>query len=245
MLRVEDQDLPASIRQLPDRSMKLKIIATFWGPTDEHWLYRYENYFRGHFHDECQKFQWQALKQQWTAESAAITHTTIIAVAQTLAKLKSSTKSHLRGIVREEVLPNGDAVSINQSIEFVARLWLMLNVRTAPRTLTPGTPFIRWPDDCSLSELIAQQFPGAMETFGDLAGSEKMDLRLEVTLTAPNLIKWSGVRLEWTACLADHLRHDREHRVVRVFPYRECIMGMLTTQRKAEAENSDSRCATF
>ncbi|OSS54644.1 hypothetical protein B5807_01830 [Epicoccum nigrum] len=97
----------------------------------------------------------------------------------------------------------GDRDAVSRSLEIAARLWLGVNVCSRAISVGPSNPkdsCIAWPDNRSLSLVIAEQF----ERKAVAAIDE--DVSLDASLTAVELIRKRGVQIRWTDSLVEHLK---------------------------------------
>ena len=203
----------------PSPNVRAEIVEVFWREGIPVNLASYDAYFRHCYYDEIQKFHIQSGRPRHRDISALPDHKDIILLARHLSRHGELHKEALQTSVHDELFPQASMDVISQVIELVLRLWLMMNVRTSLKIQTPGTPSIPWRDNACLFEFVKHQFPAASETVAGNTTLQSPDFAFEVTLTAPNLVKYSGVNIEWTACLADHLRYDRGRRILRLFKY--------------------------
>lgn len=105
--------------------------------------------------------------------------------------------------VTEDRYLTADRKAVLRSVELAARLWLGVNICSRTISLGPSNPndtCIAWPEDRSLSQLVAEQFERKAVTAID------DDLTLDMSLTAVELMKKRGVRVRWTESLLDHLK---------------------------------------
>ncbi|KAL8747778.1 MAG: hypothetical protein Q9190_000384 [Brigantiaea leucoxantha] len=228
--------------QLPKDTTKIAIAQSFWNWPACGNLQQFEAFFQGHYHDECQKFYWQICSKSWVGPQGAVTsHQDIVKVAQLLSLEAGRSRGALRLCTKQMLFPSASDEAVQQSIELVIRLSLMLNVRTSMKSLSPATPAVHWNDQSTMEEVVQLQFGSSSLPKLKYGEGGVLDLPFEVAFTAPNLKRWSGVTVEWTACLADHLRHDHEHRAIRIFPYRQCIVALLKGQEVCNEGNHSSQ----
>lgn len=122
--------------------------------------------------------------------------------------------------------PNS-ARSIGAALDYVARLLVMVDI---------GDQFVRgfgarlervvWAHG-NLQGTINSHFSGQIDL-------SDLDVRLERTFTAQNLVKLAGLRISWTADLAAHLLLDEEQKTVYIFHH----VTFLECQRKRYAPNT-------
>jgi hypothetical protein len=112
--------------------------------------------------------------------------------------------------------------SINRTIDLSLRLWLVLNIRDDD--FAPGVHSIQWDDSKSLQAFIASQFPKP-RLFKEF--SEKMfDFVLPDNFTIVKLKRYSGIKIDWTYDLSEHLDLDKDHRILKVFPLKAYMYGL-------------------
>lgn len=117
-----------------------------------------------------------------------------------------------------------DELSANRSLDLIIRLWLMLNTREPESRLHASqTPLVLWAPNRSFSTFIDQTFPKSRWAI------EAREGRLHPSFTVIFMTEICSLKLEWTNCLADHLRLDRRRKVLRVFAYKAFIAGHLDT----------------
>jgi hypothetical protein len=125
---------------------------------------------------------------------------------------------------------SGDMTAAGQGTELVMRLWLMMNVRDARSSLhAPQTPVLGWEDQQTVQDLVTSAFPTSRWNI------EAKDSRLHPSFTATFMVNICGLKLEWTDCLADHLRLDRRVNALRVFSYKEVLQAHLQMHNVAKA----------
>jgi hypothetical protein len=112
-----------------------------------------------------------------------------------------------------------------RSIELALRLCLTINVQSADVTLGPtksnAIP-IQWEDEIALDQLVRAQFPPSQ-----YAAESSKEYRIDPGFTAPFLAGISGIRIEWTDNLAEHLWYNRNRRAVKVYEHKICLIHHL------------------
>jgi hypothetical protein len=206
----------------PDSPAQLTIIERFWKqiiPKSSLDIYR--PYF-WYYKVESQRLQFGLSIQQWQSSAlAATTHEDILCIVDVLSSKRDLRRPQIRDQLRER-FPEAGGQAINWSIDLALRLWLMLNVRDEAFSLhAPQTPSIQWDDWTTLLDFVEHQFPTATRSY------ERRNMQFDHTFTAVNIVRYSGLRIEWTTSLADHLRLDRRRRVLRIFPFKHCLQSHL------------------
>jgi hypothetical protein len=121
---------------------------------------------------------------------------------------------------------SADEKSTSLVVDLVLRLWLMLNVRTPLLSLqAPQTPLLRWEDAETLSTFISRTFPKSRWEI------EAKTSRLSPSFNAAFMVNVCGLKIEWTNCLADHLRLDRRVNALRVFSYKTVVSAHVDTYK--------------
>jgi hypothetical protein len=121
---------------------------------------------------------------------------------------------------------SADEKSTSLVVDLILRLWLMLNVRTPLLSLqAPQTPLLRWEDAETLTNLLSRTFPKSRWEI------DAKTSRLSPSFNAAFMVNVCGLKIEWTDCLADHLRLDRRVNALRVFSYKIVVSAHLDTYR--------------
>jgi hypothetical protein len=124
------------------------------------------------------------------------------ALGKVNAKKKETNGTHRLEAMEEE--------NVDNTINLVARLYLMLNVRASEPTLTTGRTKLQWTNGSPRSFLL-NQFKHS-ELLHDIS------VKFEKTFTARNIEHIAGIGIYWTDNLADHLRMlDAEDKTVAIF----------------------------
>jgi len=109
--------------------------------------------------------------------------------------------------------------SIDRTIDLSLRLWLILNIRDDD--FAPGTHSIQWNETQSLQTFIADQFPRP-RLLKEL--SDKIfDFVLPDNFTMVKLKRYSGIKVDWTFDLSQHLELDSDHRILKIFPLKHYL----------------------
>jgi hypothetical protein len=224
----------SSLVNPPGPGYETVIVKQFWAkdiPQGKAEAYR--PYFR-YYATECRRLRLGRLRLGISNElgqssaMVATTHGDILFIVSKLPLEKDLSRPDLRASLRRH-FPNGDDIGINRSIDFALRVWLTMNVREeCYRMQTPQTPTIQWDDESTLVNFIAQNFPEATTTASSL--------QLDHTFTAANINRLSGIDIEWTPCLADHLRFDKRRRSLRIYPFKQVLLDHLQLWEGTESE---------
>ena len=112
-----------------------------------------------------------------------------------------------------------DKSALNGIIDLALRLWLTLNIRD--RKFAFATHSIQWDDDTSLQAFVAKQFPEPR--LQRELGEKMFDFVLPDDFTVVKLRRYSGVKVDWTTSLNEHLDWDRKHRTLKVYPLKSYV----------------------
>jgi hypothetical protein len=215
----------------PGPDCEAAIVKQFWvkdippGKAES-----YRSYFR-YYSTECRRLGLGVSKELGISKESTLvarTHEDILLIVYKLATEKDLCRPNLRASLRRH-FPNGDDIAVNRSIDFALRVWLTMNVREECYSLqTPRTPTIQWDDTSTLVDFIARNFPQATTT--------SSSLQLDHTFTAANINRLSGIDIEWTPCLADHLRVDQRRRLLRIYPFKQILLDHLQLWEGIESE---------
>ena len=121
---------------------------------------------------------------------------------------ESLAKTHFRNQADER---------INITIDLALRLWLTMNIKQ--RGVTPVVRDNPWNDKSDLSAFVRAQFPGPKV-------GHDINAPLVGALTAVDLERTSGIHINWTYHLEDHLLFDRIKRKLNVY----CLDRVLQDQ---------------
>ncbi|KAH7395504.1 hypothetical protein BKA64DRAFT_673919 [Cadophora sp. MPI-SDFR-AT-0126] len=212
--------LRAQLYDPPDADEEVRIVTQLWNKTIQD--YRpdnYRSYFR-YYGTECRRLRLGISKDGWLSTTmVAQTHEHVLFIIRSLSNSHDFYRPALRDLLRLQ-FGSADDLAYNRSIDFAMRIFLTLNVREEHfRTHTPRTPTIQWSDKCTLTDFVARNFPQATTAAGSL--------QLDHTFTVANMHRLSGIDVEWTPCLADHLRFDKRRRLLRIYPFKQILLDHL------------------
>ena len=160
---------------------------------------------------------------------AATTHADILKIVDILRAKQDSTKLDLRQHFVKE-FSRADVLAIERSIELASRLWTMVNVRHPKlEHFAPQTDPVLWELTGTMRSLFSQAIPRSRWKIG------VKDSRLHPSFTAAFMTDICGLQLEWTDCLADHLRLDRRQKALRIYPYKSVLQCHLEEARSHTA----------
>ena len=114
--------------------------------------------------------------------------------------------------------------SMNRIIDLALRLWLALHIRD-PK-FAHATKAIQWSDSESLQDFVAKQFEPA-RPFAEI-GEKMFDFVLPDSFTALKLRRYSGIKIQWTSSLNEHLilNLGQEHRTLKIFRLKHYLYGL-------------------
>lgn len=119
-----------------------------------------------------------------------------------------------------------DPRTLDSLIDAALRIWLLINYR-CPDDISVGfgRPCVTWSENDTLSSTVCSIFRSS-KTQLTLA-----QRRLSPSFTLANMINICRLRVRWTLTLDDHLRLDRQHKILWIFPER----AWLQVQSKSQA----------
>jgi hypothetical protein len=213
---------------------ELDFIKQLWS-TDiqEGQIRSYRPYFR-YYETECARLHLGRVEEKRNSTTMiAATHEDAHLIVRILSRGQSCHRPEVRALLQQQ-FPMAEDIAINRSIDFALRVWLTMNVREE-RLHTPHTPTMQWDDTTTLADFIAGKFPP-----NDTANSPAMFVQLDHTFTAAQISHLSGINIEWTPCLVDHLRLDKKFRVLKIYPFKQILLDrirILETSKISPEEN--------
>jgi hypothetical protein len=195
----------------------------------------FDQYFK-YYERELEMVQYGSNRQTDLATPLAVkTHGDILRVIAELQTSYLLARCDLRQKLRAS-FPKAKDADLDASIDLGLRLWLMLNVRDpclrfkSPRP--PQTPILAWREGVPLKDFVKRRFPRSRWQIG------VKESRLHPSFTAAFMVEICGLRLEWTDCLADHLRLDRREKALRVYSYKFYLQSAL--ERSVRDEQAET-----
>jgi hypothetical protein len=132
-------------------------------------------------------------------------------------------------LAKQQQFKHHSMESLDHTIHLALRIWLVLNMRD--EDYAPGVHSTQWDDSKSLQTFVADQFPKP-RLFKDL--SEKMfDFVLPDVFTMVKLKRYSGIKVDWTYDLSEHLDFNKDHRILKVFPLKYYVNGLKKRYEEA------------
>lgn len=204
-----------------DIATQTEVLRSYFG-TKYQRPSRYFSSFIAYYAEEPRKLQTGLTRSDWPIPNLdETTHGDILGITTTLRENRDQKRQVVRQILKLDQTYHNER-SIDHLCDLSIRMWLMINVLDADIDLVDDeAPRKPWLEYQSLDDLIKSLFP---QSRIDLNLKES---RLDPYFTATNLEKICGLRLEWTQCLANHLRLDRRKKVLWVFPHKEFLQGHL------------------
>ncbi|KAH8684001.1 hypothetical protein BGZ61DRAFT_549770 [Ilyonectria robusta] len=145
-----------------------------------------------------------------------ITSEDLLRVIDDVRRLKRSPRTEILGEVKKSLSPKTPSDdSLSKAIDVAAGLWLTLDIRSSPPAGLSGV--LHWADDQSIISLVNASFQTGSATEDVRKGSVKN------SLTVANLVSNHDFRILWTHNLADHLKLDRDSRVLTVYEHKICL----------------------
>lgn len=138
------------------------------------------------------------------------THQNVVDIARCLrdpTATRQSVKNDLPQVSSDLICSNPDSRML-KSVNFVVRLWLMLDVGDYLGGFMPGQTQLQWGDE-TIRSLIESEF--------SLNPTLDSKIKLEKTFTAYTLERVARIKIYWTNNLADHLRMMDDDKRVAVF----------------------------
>lgn len=204
-----------------DADTRTEVLRSYFG-TQHQRPARYFSDFIVYYTEEPRKLQTGLTKSDWPIPNLdQKTHRDIL----TIATLLRDNRDEKRPVIRQKLFHHHHRQierSMDHLCDLTIRMWLMINVLDDEIDLVDDdAPRKPWREDQTLEDLIKSLFA---RTKVELNLKES---RLDPHFTASNLVKLCGLRLEWTRCLANHLRLDRRKKVLWVFSYKAFLQGHL------------------
>lgn len=194
---------------------KLQIAQAFFGSTcSKVQIDALERYFT--FYNEELGLLCRGISEaSWQINSLAVqTYEDLFYVVDLLRNSGDSRRPDIRRRMLPR-FPSSDVVGINRSINFAIRLWLMINTQDSEFSglRHEATP-VQWDDESTLSAFLQSLFPHSRWQVSAQSS------RFGPHFTAAFMTDVCGLTLQWTTSLHDHLRLDRFHKVLKVFPFK-------------------------
>ena len=154
-------------------------------------------------------------------DSGVQSHAELLRVVQLLQGSLQLPKSMICDQL-QALYTTAEADSLKRTLDLALRIWLMINTREeCLRLQTPQTPVIDWKDGCTIKQVLRQAFPHSR------GGLSMRDSRLNPSFTAAFMANVCDLQLHWTDSLADHLRLDRQQKILHVFNHKSFLQCHL------------------
>lgn len=197
-----------------------EVLRSYFG-TNHQRPAGYFSDFMAYYTEEPGKLQTGLIQSQLPIiDLDAKTHRDILDITTILRENRGQKRPVIRQILNDHQQQQDDR-SLDHLCDLAVRMWLMINVLAPEVELVVETPRKPWIEGKSLDDLIQSLFPQSKTVLG------LKESRLDPHFTAINLKRICGLRLEWTECLANHLRLDRRKKVLWVFPFKAFLQGHL------------------
>jgi len=221
--------LTDALTRKPTIETKKNIIETIFESRSDITRYILSDRYFKYYEQELEMVQFGSITQMAPVTSLAVkTHADILLVIREIQTNRLLAKCKLRDKLRSH-FPEAKDTELNASIDLALRLWLMLNVRDPRLKLqSPQTPILVWDENLPFKDFIDHTFPRSKWQIG------VKDSRLHPSFTAAFMVEVCGLHLEWTDCLADHLRLDRREKALRVYSYKDCLQSALEKKDRNE-----------
>ncbi len=205
-----------SLRNPPSEHLRKEIVHRLWRRAkDEIDLDDYVSYF-DHYDETCRMLY---IGARCEADSMSVsTHKHVLLIIDRIWSFIDQGTFIDRPLLRESL--SRDSLSkthfqkqaderINTSIDLALRLWLTMNIKK--RGVTPIIRNNPWNDQSDLPAFVRTHFPGSEFV-------RNINAPLIGALSAVDLERTSGIRINWTYHLEDHLLLDRVNRTLNVYP---------------------------
>ena len=182
---------------------KREILGAFWSQNTSPVLAVRESrdrcpwnaYFQ-HYTVECRK----TIEPDGGKHATVRQHQDIIPIIRQLeeAHTKETIKLSLAALVTQQRSEADKQHMAEGSIRLAVRLFLMVDVGAPSRYRTWGPSFLPWSDEQTMKAVLTNHFV--------ISSTESKDVVFEEEFTAFNLQRFTGLEIQWTNNLADHLR---------------------------------------
>lgn len=210
-----------ALTRSPDYDIRLRILDSFFCVGHEKVdPVHFQMYFK-YYEKELAMLRFGTLAATSLRNKVlADNHVDIIEIVGMIRSIRSG-KSDLCDKLRTQF--PGEKSAAYRTLDLVLRLWLMVNVREPEAMLhAPQTRLRQWMNNQTLESFLSETFPTSRWNI------DVKDNRLHPSFTAAFMVNVCGLKLEWTDCLADHLRLDRRFNALRIYPYKAVLYAHLT-----------------
>ena len=194
---------------------KRNVLEAFWpvntvpilAVRDDRGCCPWDAYFR-HYTAECRK----AIEPDGGKHVTVREHQDIIMIIRQLeaGHTKEMIKRSLASLVTQQRSEESKSHMAEGSVRLVVRLFLMVDVGAPSKYLMWGPTFLPWSDDqVDVKTVLANHFVVSSTDTGSLTFEEEF--------TAFNLYRFTGLEIQWTNNLANHLRLIENDRKLCVF----------------------------
>jgi len=170
---------------------------------------------------------WMGISEEtWQTKGlAAKTYEDIFYIVKILRDNGHSLRPELRPLLRSR-FPLSDDLSLDRSINLAIRLWLMINTQEPQfGGLRHEATCVQWDDERTLRTFFQNLFPHSRWQI------TAQSSRLGPHFTAAFMQRVCGLKIKWTTSLYDHLRLDRRHKVLKIFPYKSHLQALIESHQ--------------
>ncbi len=130
-----------------------------------------------------------------------------------------------------ETFPDEEEDGIERYIDLALRVWLMVNSREKSFDTSHAR---RWGDEETLSVFVCGFFRRCETPQAAWTTSTQ---HLTHPLTAASLERFSGITIQWTSYLAEHLRFDHSARTLKVFANKRWLLDISDWTRRTNQDD--------
>lgn len=175
-------------------------------------------------HEGLSEESWQ------TKNLAAKTYEDIFFVVDVLRDKSHARRPEIRQSLSSR-FPSSDHMGLDRSINLALRLWLMLNTQEPEFAgLRHEATLVQWNDESSLLSFIHSLFPCSRWQI------TAQSSRLGPHFTAAFMQRVCGLSIVWTTSIHDHLRLDRLHKVLYIFPYKCHLQALINSHQNSNGK---------
>lgn len=183
----------------------------------------FENVYKSEQILHARKF---ALQKGWKATDPGICHCHILEMASIMRSQPALSREELLAFVsRQPAFKLFDPTTLAYIRAVTLRVAFLVQSIDDEQTVTSNYIRPQWQNDERLAQFLIRCFP---QSDWSPQGREAL-IRLNTTFTAPFMMSVCGLKIEFTGILSDHLRMSQvgRYKVLRIFPYKSCLVGML------------------
>ena len=140
-----------------------------------------------------------------------------------------------RGQCRQHLATHYPARSrsgLDEAIDIALRIWLMIDSRDDSVTGYPR----RWGEDESVQDIVLDRFPWILQH------ENKNTMRFPRQFRAVDLERISGIVIQWTAFLDEHLWFNDDNRTLKIFNHKAWLIAVMN--REPPCKDPDAHLLT-